>query len=191
MGPKAGAICAFGAEDDVTTTRFDKCVDNGSTVVRLLFRDTATSSFTVNGNSLTYSDNGASIVSYSALPQHVANPSRSTGHIAFSAAGLGPLIFDGAFTSKAHNKNMYILGDIRTTASNAQWPILSLGALRSAKPWMTRLFVAGGNMTFTNVELNEGYFTCRDSYTNHVDGVLVKTHDGVAATVRVSVTAEE
>ena len=41
----------------------------------------------------------------------------------------------------------------------------------------------GGNMTFTNVELNEGYFTCRDSYTNHVDGVLVKTHDGVAATV--------
>lgn len=44
---------------------------------------------------------------------------------------------------------------------------------------------SGGNMTFTNVELNEGYFTCRDSYTNHVDGVLVKTHDGVAATVKL------
>ena len=42
-GPKAASICAFGAEDTVTSSRFDKCVDNGSTVVRLLFRDTATS----------------------------------------------------------------------------------------------------------------------------------------------------
>ena len=178
VGPKAGAICAFGAEDDVTTTRFDKCVDNGSTVVRLLFRDTATSSFTVNGNSLTYSDNGASIVSYSALPQHVANPSRSMGHIAFSAAGLGPLIFDGAFTSKAHNKNMYILGDIRTTASNAQWPILSLGALRSAKPWMTRLFVAGGNMTFTNQTLS---FTTAGASLRVARGAKLTFKNGTSA----------
>jgi len=42
---------------------------------------------------------------------------------------------------------------------------------------------AGGNMTFTNVKLNEGFFTCLDSYTNHVDGVLVNTYDGVAVTV--------
>jgi hypothetical protein len=77
-------------------------------------------------------------------------PSRSTGNIAFSAAGLGPLVFDAGFVSKSHNKIMYVSGDVRTTASNAQWPILSLSALRTAKPWVTRLFVAGGDLTFTN-----------------------------------------
>ena len=38
-------------------------------------------------------------------------------------------------------------------------------------------------MTFTNVELNEGYFTSPHSYANHPDGVLVNTRDGVAATI--------
>ena len=42
---------------------------------------------------------------------------------------------------------------------------------------------AGGNMTFTNVELNEGYFTCAYAYASHPDGALVNTRDGVAATV--------
>jgi len=149
-GPKAASICAFGAEDTVTSSRFDKCVDNGSTVVRLLFRDTATSSFTVTGNTLTYSDRTASVVSYSALPQHVANTSRSTGNITFSAAGLGPLVFDAGFASKGQDMYMRVSGDVRTTASNAQWPILYLLSLRTAKPWMSRLFVAGGDLTFTN-----------------------------------------
>ena len=38
-------------------------------------------------------------------------------------------------------------------------------------------------MTFTNVELNEGYFTCAYAYASHPDGALVNTRDGVAATV--------
>lgn len=38
-------------------------------------------------------------------------------------------------------------------------------------------------MTFINVELNEGYYTSPDSYTNHVDGVLVNTANGIAATI--------
>ena len=54
---------------------------------------------------------------------------------------------------------------------------------RYMKDSLVKATTAGGNITFTNVELNEGYFTCRDSYTNHVDGVLVNTLDGVAATV--------
>ena len=54
---------------------------------------------------------------------------------------------------------------------------------RCMKDPIVKATTAGGNMTFTNVELNEGYFTHRDSYTNHVDGVIVRTVDGVAATV--------
>lgn len=54
---------------------------------------------------------------------------------------------------------------------------------RCMKDPLVKAATAGGNLTFTNVELNEGYFTSRDSYTNHVDGVLVNTLDGVAATV--------
>ena len=63
---------------------------------------------------------------------------------------MGPLVFAGGFASKAENKVMNIYGDVRTTASNAQWPVLKLAGLRSVKPWMTRLFVAGGDLTFTN-----------------------------------------
>ena len=54
---------------------------------------------------------------------------------------------------------------------------------RSMKDPLVKVTTAGGDMTFTNVELNEGYFTSLDSYTNHVDGVIVQTTDGVAATV--------
>ena len=54
---------------------------------------------------------------------------------------------------------------------------------RRMKDPLVKATTAGGNMTFTNVELNEGYFTHRDAYTNHVDGVIVNTSDGVAATV--------
>ena len=54
---------------------------------------------------------------------------------------------------------------------------------RSMKDPLVKATTAGGNMTFTNVELKEGYFTSRDAYTNHVDGVIVNTADGVAATV--------
>ena len=54
---------------------------------------------------------------------------------------------------------------------------------RSMKDPLVKATTAGGNMKFTNVELNEGYFTSRKSYTNHVDGAIVNTADGVAATV--------
>ena len=54
---------------------------------------------------------------------------------------------------------------------------------RCGKDPIVSASVAGGNIAFMNVELNEGYFTCRDSYTNHIDGVLVRTVDGVEATV--------
>ncbi len=54
---------------------------------------------------------------------------------------------------------------------------------RGGKAGLIDATAAGGNMTFTNVELNEGYFVSRDSYTNHVDGAIVNTRDGVAATV--------
>lgn len=54
---------------------------------------------------------------------------------------------------------------------------------RSCKNPLVAATTAGGNMTFTNVELNEGFFCNRDSYTNHVDGVIVNTADGVAATI--------
>jgi hypothetical protein len=54
---------------------------------------------------------------------------------------------------------------------------------RSMKDPLVNASTAGGNMTFKNVELNEGFFTHRKSFTNHVDGVLVNTLDGVAATV--------
>ena len=150
VAPPEHQTCAFGAMDSVTTSSFDKFTPAGSTTGRILFRDTAASSFTVSGSTLTYSDQNASVVSYSALPQYIANISRSTGNITFTAGGVGPLVFTGGFASKAENKVMNIYGDVRTTAANAQWPLLSLQGLRSAKPWMTRLFVAGGDLTFTN-----------------------------------------
>ena len=150
VAPPEHQTCAFGAMDSVTTSSFDKFTPAGSTTGRILFRDTAASSFTVSGSTLTYSDQNASVVSYSALPQYIANISRSTGNITFTAGGVGPLVFAGGFASKAENKVMNIYGDVRTTASNAQWPVLKLAGLRSVKPWMTRLFVAGGDLTFTN-----------------------------------------
>ncbi|MBR1588891.1 MAG: hypothetical protein IJ658_11270, partial [Kiritimatiellae bacterium] len=150
VAPPEHQTCAFGAMDSVTTSSFDKFTPAGSTIGRLMFRDTTTSSFTVSGNQITYNDTGASVVSYSSLPQYIATSSRSTANIGFAAYGFGPLVFSGNFASKANNKIMSVLGDVRTTAANAQWPLLSFSGLRSAKPWMTRLFVAGGDLTFTN-----------------------------------------
>ena len=150
VAPPEHQVCVFGAMDSVTASSFDKFTPAGSTTGSILFRDTATSSFTISGPTLTYSDQNASVVSYSALPQYIANISRSTGNITFTAGGVGPLVFAGGFASKAENKFMNIYGDVRTTASNAQWPVLKLAGLRSVKPWMTRLFVAGGDLTFTN-----------------------------------------
>ena len=54
---------------------------------------------------------------------------------------------------------------------------------RMGKAPLVKATTAGGNMTFINVELNEGYYTSPDSYTNHVDGVLVNTANGIAATI--------
>lgn len=54
---------------------------------------------------------------------------------------------------------------------------------RGGKASLIDATTTGGNMTLTNVELNEGYFVSRDSYTNHVDGAIVNTRDGVAATI--------
>ena len=150
VAPPERQVCVFGAMDSVTESLFDKFTPSGSTTGSILFRDTATSSFTISGPTLTYSDQNASVVSYSALPQYIANTSRATGNITFAARGVGPLVFAGGFASKAENKVMNIYGDVRTTASNAQWPVLKLAGLRSVKPWMTRLFVAGGDLTFTN-----------------------------------------
>ena len=147
VAPPEHQVCVFGAMDSVTASLFDKFTPAGSTTGSILFRDTATSSFTISGPTLTYSDQNASVVSYSALPQYIANTSRATGNITFAARGVGPLVFAGGFASKAENKVMNIYGDVRTTASNAQWPVLKLAGLRSVKPWMTRLFVAGGDLS--------------------------------------------
>ena len=150
--PPQNVTCAFGALDSVTTSTFDTLTPSGSTIGQILFLGTAVKSFTISNKQLTYSNTGASIVSYSALPQYIATSTRTTSTLTLATRGFGPLVVSGTLASKYDSCVMQVSGDVRTTHANAQFPKLSFITLSPAKPNRSRLFVAGGALTFTSQE---------------------------------------
>ena len=139
---------------------------------------------------------GAENVHQSTKPYRVLQTDSETGELKWrepSAAKIGTdeyATLAAALSAAADGATIELMRDCLMTASivpPANKAITINGAgyriFRSMKDPLVKATTAGGNMKFTNVELNEGYFTSRNSYTNHVDGAIVNTADGVAATV--------
>lgn len=158
--PPEKKTIAFGAADVKTASIFDAFSGGGSTAGTLLFRDTAVSSFNVSGKQMTFSNRdadggtGASICSYSAMPQFVGLNARSTDNISFSSHGGGPIVFSGGFSSKSANKIMYVRGGIHchhgtVSENNRRWPKLQLQSAVEARD-RTCFALMDGEMTFTN-----------------------------------------
>ena len=139
---------------------------------------------------------GAENVHQSEKPYRVLQTDPTTGELKWREPGAAKIGSDeyatlaAAISAAEDGATVELLRDCQMTASivpPANKSITIDGAgysiFRSMKDPLVNASTAGGNMTFTNVELNEGFFTHRKSFTNHVDGVLVNTLDGVAATV--------
>ena len=154
----------FGAVDKYTTSNYNM-TDTTPTIVQLVFRDTAVSSFTVANDAtkpLSFqkynaSDSGtanASIYSLSAVPQYINCNARTTSNNRFSlyAADSGPVVFGGgieAAGAKAQTEAaVHVCGDIRTTGTISHRMLAF--TKRPAKPDMSRLFVESGTVAFTN-----------------------------------------
>ena len=129
-------------------------------------------------------------------PERVLETQAETGELVWknpNSAKIGTTEYAtlaAALSAAADGATIELMRDCLMTASivpPANKAITINGAgyriFRSMKDPLVKATTAGGNMKFTNVELNEGYFTSRNSYTNHVDGAIVNTADGVAATV--------
>ena len=154
----------FGAVDKYTTSNYNM-TDTTPTIVQLVFRDTAVSSFTVANDATkplsfqkySASDSGtanASIYSLSAVPQYINCNARTTSNNRFSlyAADSGPVVFGGgieAAGAKAQTEAaVHVCGDIRTTGTISHRMLAF--TKRPAKPDMSRLFVESGTVAFTN-----------------------------------------
>lgn len=139
---------------------------------------------------------GAENIHLSDVPMRVLETDPTTGELKWQepkSAKIGATEYATlaeALSAAADGATIELMRDCLMTASivpPANKAITIDGAgyriFRRMKDPLVKATTAGGNMTFTNVELNEGYFTSRNSYTNHVDGAIVNTAEGVAATV--------
>ncbi len=191
--PAENLTHVFGAADSVTTPiaegklyRSARNDYNGSTIGRLIFRDTALASFTISGTQFTYGARGmsggsdSSVYSLSPFPQYVAQTSmRSTDSLSFAARADGPIVVSSTLTETGQNRVMYVCGDVRLDGNiNKEWAILQLVSANTGNMPQTRLAVMGGTMTITNQTAN---FTVLNAGFHVAQGATLTFKNGTAS----------